>query len=115
MNRGGMTMNLTVLYEKIASLPPSLLPKVECFVDSLSTMGDGADNVSNDSDDHDGEKPFYYANGQKTYISDPDHNWSVALYDENGKKVHPQPGCMKGTFVMHDNFFEPDDDWEEYM
>jgi hypothetical protein len=33
----------------------------------------------------------------------------------DSKKGHPQPGCMKGIIIMHDNFFEPDEDWEDYM
>ena len=86
-------MNLTVLYEKIASLPPSLLPKVERYVDSLPTMGDERDDVSVNRDDHDWQRPFYYANGQKTFITDPDHDWSATLYDENGKKFIPKPGA----------------------
>ncbi|MCL2304760.1 MAG: DUF2281 domain-containing protein [Planctomycetaceae bacterium] len=83
---------VSALYEKIAKLPPSLLPKVERFVDSLPKANENWDD-SNDAD--------------------PD--WSKPLYDENGKKVHPQPGCMKGMIIMKDNFFEPDDDWEEYI
>lgn len=31
------------------------------------------------------------------------------------KKKHPQPGCMKGMFVMHNDFDEPLDDFKEYM
>ena len=86
-------MSLTELYDKIAKLPPSMLPKVERFVDSLPTSGKkGWDG---------------------TMYEDP--NWGPLPVDENGKRIHPQPGCMKGTFVMHDNFFEPDDVWEEYM
>ena len=88
-------MNLTVLYEKIASLPPSLLPMVEHFVDTIQT-----------------KKERQMASWETNY-EDPD--WGPLPVDENGKRIHPQPGCMKGTFVMHDNFFEPDDDWEEYM
>ena len=86
---------MTTLYEKIAQLPPSLLPKVERFVDRLPTMDD--DDWIWDGEEYD----------------DPD--WGPPPLDENGKPVHPQPGCMKGIIVMHDNFFEPDDDWEEYM
>jgi len=76
--------NMTALYEKIANLPPSLLPKVEDFIDTLSTVDD-----------------------------DPD--WELPLYDKDGKKVHPKAGCMKGVIIMNDNFFEPDDDWDEYL
>ena len=83
---------MTALYEKIARLPPSLLPKVERFVDSLPQANENWDD-SNDAD--------------------PD--WSKPLYDENGKKVHPKAGCLKGLITMKDNFFEPDDVWEEYM
>ena len=83
---------MPTLEEKIAALPPSLLPKLERFVDSLPT-----------------------ANEKRDDLGDLGFDWSKPLYDENGKKVHPQPGCMKGTFVMHDNFFEPDEDWEEYV
>jgi hypothetical protein len=88
-------MNLTVLYEKIASLPPSLLPVVEQFVDSLPTENERG--VSSWEGNHD----------------DPD--WGPPPVDENGKRIHPKAGCMKGIIVMHDNFFEPDDVWEEYM
>ena len=31
------------------------------------------------------------------------------------KEKHPQPGCMKGTFIMHDDFDTPLDDFKEYM
>ena len=79
---------MTTLYEKIARLPPSLLPKVERFVDWLPTADD------------DWEAEY----------DDPD--WGPPSLDENGKPVHPKAGCMKGIIVMHDNFFEPDDDWE---
>ena len=85
-------MNLTLLYEKIATLPPSLIPVVERFVDSLPTAKTGWNGMAY-------EAP----------------NWGPPSVDENGKRIHPQPGCMKGVFVMHDNFFEPDDVWEEYM
>ena len=110
-------MNLTVLYEKIASLPPSLLPKVERYVDSLPIAEDEWNKPkSDDTDDHDREqKPLYDKHGNRVHISAPDHDWSTPLYDENGKKIHPQPGCLKGLITMKDNFFEPDDDWEEYM
>jgi hypothetical protein len=81
---------MTTLYEKITKLPSSLLPKVERFVDLLPLMEDKY-NVVGDSD------------------------WSLPLFDENGKKVHPKAGCLKGIIVMNDNFFEPDDDWEEYL
>jgi hypothetical protein len=84
---------MTTLYDKIAQLPPSLLPRVEHFVDSLPTTGDAWDE-----EDY-GE-----------YLE-----WEAPLYDENGEKIHPQPGCLKDVIVMHDNFFEPDDDWEEYL
>jgi len=103
---------MTTLYEKIARLPPSLLPKVERFVDSLPATEDGE---CGDCIVPDWDRPLFYKNGQRTSVLDPDHDWRAPLYDEKGKKIHPQPGCMKGTFVMHDNFFEPDDDWEEYM
>ena len=86
---------MTVLHEKIANLPPSLLPKVEHFIDSLPTTVDDWD--SDDLDCYD----------------DPD--WGPPPLDENGKPVHPQPGCMKDVIIMHDNFFEPDDDWEDYL
>ena len=75
---------MTALYEKIANLPPSLLPKVERFIDTLQTV-------------------------------DNDPDWELPLYDKDGKKVHPQPGCLKGLIIMNDNFFEPDDDWDEYL
>jgi hypothetical protein len=83
---------MTTLYEKIAKLPPSLLPRVERFVDSLPA--------------NDGE-------WDELDYSDPD--WGPPPVGEEGKPKHPQPGCMKGIIVMHDNFFEPDDVWEEYM
>ena len=82
---------MTALYDKIASLPPSLLPKVEHFIDSLQTSVDTWDDLDYD---------------------DPD--WGPPPVDENGKPIHPQPGCMKGMIIMHDNFFEPDDVWEDY-
>jgi hypothetical protein len=81
-----------MLHEKIASLPPSLLPMVEQFIDTLpATAVEGYD--------------------WRNY----DPHWGPPPVDENGKRIHPKAGCMKGTFVMHDNFFEPDEDWEEYM
>jgi hypothetical protein len=30
-------------------------------------------------------------------------------------KKHPQPGCMKGTFIMPDNFDVPLEDFSDYM
>ena len=86
-------MSLTLLYEKIASLPPAQLPKLKRFVDSLPVTVD--DWNDDDWDD------------------DPD--WGPPPVDENGKPIHPKAGCMKGVIVMRDNFFEPDDVWEEYM
>jgi len=91
-------MSLTALYEKIATLPPTALPKVECLVDALATTDDCLDDEWDDE-----------------YDINADPDWGPPPLDENGKPVHPQPGCMKGVFVMHDNFFEPDDVWEEYM
>ena len=81
----------TQLLEKIAKLPPALLPAVERFVDSLPTP--------------DGKREDKY--------SMP--NWDLPRYDKDGKKIHPKAGCMKGIIVMHDNYFEPDDDWEDYV
>jgi len=46
-------------------------------------------------------------------LDDPD--WGPPPVDENGKPIHPKAGCMKGIIEMHDNFFEPDDIWEEYI
>ena len=89
---------MTTLYEKIAMLPPSLLPKVEHFVDSLTIAEDDWDDWDSLDD-----------------LDDDDVDWEGPVYDENGKLVHPKAGCLKGLIVMHDNFFEPDDDWEEYM
>ena len=84
---------MSTLYEKIAML--SLLPKVERSVDSLPTKEDDWDSLDD--------------------LDDDNIDWEGPVFDENGKPVHPQPGCLKGLIVMHDNFFEPDDDWEEYM
>jgi len=124
---------MTALYEKIAKLPPSLLPKVERFVDSLPKVNENWDD-SNDADP-DWSKPLYDENGKKVHpqpgcmkgtfvihdnFFEPDDVWDDPDFwpppiDENGKRKHPQPGCMKGMIIMKDNFFEPDDDWEEYM
>jgi hypothetical protein len=30
-------------------------------------------------------------------------------------RSHPQAGCMKGTFIMKDDFDAPLDDFKEYM
>ena len=30
-------------------------------------------------------------------------------------KKHPKAGCMKGTFIMNDDFDEPLNDFKEYM
>lgn len=30
-------------------------------------------------------------------------------------KMHPKAGCMKGTFVLHEDFDEPLEDFSEYM
>jgi len=106
---------MTTLYEKIANLPPSLLPKVERFVDSLPMAEGESEDECKDTTYPDWGRPLFYANGKRTSTLDPNHDWKAPLYDENGKKIHPKAGCMKGTFVMHNNFFEPDDDWEEYM
>ncbi|MDR0328962.1 MAG: hypothetical protein LBI05_11770 [Planctomycetaceae bacterium] len=65
---------MTTLYEKIAQLPPSLLPRVEHFVDSLPT----AEEDWNDWDEED----------YKEYLE-----WGTPLYDENGKKSTPKPGA----------------------
>ena len=97
---------MTTLYDKIANLPPELLPKVEHFVDSLPEM--------------DGEwelPPVYDANGKRVDLYDDDGDWEQPLYDVNGKKIHPQPGCLKGLIVMHDDFFDTDedDDWDQYV
>lgn len=78
---------MSTLYEKIALLPPSMLASVEHFVDSLPPM----DSTENGDD------------------------WEMPFYGKSGKPIHPQPGCMKDVIVMNDNFFEPDDDWKEYM
>ena len=31
------------------------------------------------------------------------------------KRPHPQPGCLKGTFVMAPDFDEPLEEFKEYM
>ena len=87
----------TLLYEKIAKLPPALLPRLERIVDSLPTMDDGGDDLDFWDDLYD----------------EPD--WGPPPLDENGKPVHPKAGCMKDVIVMKDNYFEPDDIWEDYM
>ena len=105
---------MTTLYEKIAKLPPSLLPKVERFVDRLPTTDGEQKDECTEFCCREGAWPLFDKNGNRVHFG-PDHDWRAPLYDENGKKIHPKAGCLKGTFVMHDNFFEPDDDWEEYM
>ena len=75
-------MNLATLYEKIATLPPALLPKLERFIDSFPRVDNSWDAV---------------------YYTDPD--WGPPPVDENGKPIHPKAGCMKGIIVMHDNYF----------
>ena len=87
---------MVTLYEKIANLPPSLLPKVEHYIDALPTTAGGWDSMGIDNFDG----------------GDPD--WGQPPVDENGKPIHPKAGCMKGMIVMHENFFEPDDDWDDY-
>jgi hypothetical protein len=83
--------DMTALSEKIANLPPSLLPKVEHFIDHISKAPDDRDC-------------WHYG-----------RDWGPPPVDENGEPVHPKFGCMKGFATMNDNFFEPDDDWEDYM
>jgi hypothetical protein len=39
----------------------------------------------------------------------------IQKYNPKKTKKHPQPGCMKGVFKMHDDFDEPLDDFKEYM
>ena len=80
---------MSTLYEKITSLPPSLLPKVERFIDSLPLSGNS--------------------------WNDFDSNRKPPTIQENGKPKQRKAGFLKGAIVMHDNFFEPDDVWEEYM
>ena len=87
-------MSLNRLYEKIAALPPSQLPKLERFVDLLPATTDDWNDHWNDEDN--------------------DSDWEPPPLDENGKPVHPKAGCMKGVIVMRDNFFDPDDVWKEY-
>jgi hypothetical protein len=82
---------MTALSEKIANLPPSILPKVEHFIDFLSMA----------KNDHD------------ILCYHPD--WQPPPLDENGEPVRPRFGCLKGVNTMNDNYFEPDDDWEDYM
>jgi len=75
-------------------LPPSLLPKVERFIDSLpKTQGGWGEGYDPNKDPILKPRPA----------------------SEDGKRKHPKAGCMKGVIIMHDNFFEPDEDWEEYM
>jgi hypothetical protein len=83
---------MTMLQEKIASLPPSLLPMVEDFIDSLPLTEEGWD-------DWEGYDP----------------KWEAPLYDENGKKIHPTFGCLPGLIVIKDDSFETDGVWEEYI
>ncbi|MDB5282090.1 MAG: hypothetical protein JWO06_1165 [Bacteroidota bacterium] len=40
---------------------------------------------------------------------------SLLKSGKNKKKIHPKAGCMKGTFIMKDNFDEPLEDFKEYM
>jgi len=87
---------MTTLYEKLINLPPSLLPRVEHFVDSLPLSADHWDDFD--------------WNG----IDGGDPDWGPPPLDESGTPVHPKAGCMKGIIVMNDNFFEPDDGWEDY-
>ena len=44
-------------------------------------------------------------------------NKKLILDDSKGtkKKKHPKAGCMKGTFIMKDDFDEPLEDFKEYM
>ena len=82
---------MSTLYEKITSLPPSLLPKVERFIDSLLLSGNSWNDLG---------------------CTDPNRK---SLPAKDGKPEQRKAGFLKGAIVMHDNFFEPDDVWEEYM
>ena len=42
-------------------------------------------------------------------------DYLIQKHQPEKKKSHPKAGCMKGTFVMHDDFNEPLDDFKEYM
>jgi hypothetical protein len=86
-----MNFAMSTLYEKIAALPRPLLMKVEQFVDSLPASKSGWDDID---------------------YADPD--WKPPPTRETGRPKRRKAGFMKGTFIMHDNFFEPDDVWEEY-
>ena len=88
---------MSTIHEKIASLPPPLLRKVERFVDSLPIP---QNRTSKDI----GE-----------CLDDTDHDGKLSPSHKAGKPESRKAGCMKGTFVMHDNFFEPDDVWKDYM
>ena len=50
----------------------------------------------------------------KTEISDY-MEYLIQKHKPKKSKKHPQPGCMKGTFVMHDDFDEPLEDFKDYM
>lgn len=39
----------------------------------------------------------------------------IQKYKSKKKKKHPQPGCMKGIFVMRDDFDDPLEDFKDYM
>lgn len=39
----------------------------------------------------------------------------IQKYKPQKEKKHPQPGCMKGMFVMHSDFDAPLDDFKDYM
>ncbi len=42
-------------------------------------------------------------------------DYLIQKHQPEKKKNHPKAGCMKGTFVIHDDFNEPLDDFKEYM
>jgi|GEM_PF-451139 predicted HTH domain antitoxin len=41
-------------------------------------------------------------------------NYPASDIAKDAANAHPKAGCMKGTFIMRDNFDEPLDDFKEY-
>jgi len=96
---------MTALNEKIASLPPSLLPMVEKFIDSLPRLDENREPK---------QRQFGCMKGEIWMSDDFDAPMELGQTIRPVKKTLT-PGCMKGKIWMADDFDAPMEEFKEYM
>jgi hypothetical protein len=105
---------MTALYEKISALPPSLLPMVERYIDSLPTTVPNRESPSAGENSKPKRRQAGFMKGQIGMADDFDAPMELVETIRPARKTLT-PGCMKGKIWMADDFDAPMEEFEEYM